>query len=97
MNMTSSSALLACSDVLMSPLLLKPNLEVIRDRDIRRGGAMERNSIASPAGDYVAQERSLPEGSELPYGHGVFVRRAGVPLWATSKLASRATASQRYA
>jgi hypothetical protein len=44
------------------------------------------NPIASPAGDYVAQERSLPEGSEVPYGQGVFVRRAGVPLWATSRL-----------
>jgi len=44
------------------------------------------NPIASPTGDYVAQERSLPEGSELPYGQGIFVRRAGVPLWVTSKL-----------
>ena len=44
------------------------------------------NSIASPTGDYVAQERSLPERSELPYGRGIFVRRAGVPLWVTSKL-----------
>ena len=44
------------------------------------------HSVASPSGDYVAQERSLPESSELPYGQGVFVRRAYLPLWATSKL-----------
>jgi len=44
------------------------------------------NPVASPTGDYVAQDRSLPESSELPYGQGVFVRRASLPLWATSKL-----------
>ena len=41
---------------------------------------------SSPSGDYVAQERTLPEGSDLPYGQGVFVRRGYIPLWATSKL-----------
>ena len=44
------------------------------------------NPIASPSGDYVAQERSLPESAELPYGQGVFVRRTYIPLWATSNL-----------
>ena len=44
------------------------------------------NPAASPSGDYVAQERALPEGSDLPYGQGIFVRRAYLPLWATSRL-----------
>jgi hypothetical protein len=48
--------------------------------------ALPEDSITSPQGDHVAQERALPEDSELPYGQGVFVRRAYVPLWATSKL-----------
>jgi hypothetical protein len=41
---------------------------------------------AASGGSYVAQQRTLPEGSELPYGQGVFVRHRYVPLWATSKL-----------
>ena len=41
---------------------------------------------AAPGGSYVAQQRSLLEGSALPYGQGVFVRHRYVPLWATSKL-----------
>ena len=40
----------------------------------------------SQEGVYVAQPRSMPEGSELPYGQGVFVRHEYMPLWATSKL-----------
>jgi hypothetical protein len=43
-------------------------------------------AAASLQGDYVAQARTLPEGSELPYGQGVFVRNRYMPLWATSKL-----------
>jgi len=42
--------------------------------------------VVSPAGDYVAQLRSLPEGAVVPYGQGVFVRRALVPLWSVSRL-----------
>jgi hypothetical protein len=41
---------------------------------------------SSSSGDYVAQTRSLPEGSVLPYGYGVFVRSRYIPLWATSTL-----------
>jgi len=44
------------------------------------------DSIVSPSDDYVAQERTLPESSVVPYGHGVFVRRAYIPFWATSRL-----------
>ena len=42
-------------------------------------------SVAS-GGFYVAQQRTLPEASELPYGQGVFVRHRYIPLWATSQL-----------
>ncbi|WP_345294898.1 hypothetical protein [Luteimonas vadosa] len=45
-----------------------------------------KRPVASPTGDYVAQQRSLPERSDLPYGQGIFVRHHGLPLWATSKL-----------
>lgn len=44
------------------------------------------DSIVSPSGKYVAQKCSLPERSVVPYGQGVFVRRAHIPLWATSRL-----------
>jgi hypothetical protein len=35
---------------------------------------------------HVAQWRHLPEGSEVPYGQGVFVRDRYLPLWSASKL-----------
>ena len=35
---------------------------------------------------HVAQVRSLPESSELPYGQGIFVRYRFLPIWATSRL-----------
>jgi hypothetical protein len=40
----------------------------------------------SSGGNYIAQTRSLPEGSVLPYEQGVFVRSRHIPFWATSTL-----------
>ena len=44
------------------------------------------DTAASPSGSYIAQARSLPEGSELPYGQGVFLRHRYLPLWAASTM-----------
>ena len=41
---------------------------------------------ATATANYVAQIRTLPEGSVRPYGHGVFIRHRHIPLWATSTL-----------
>ena len=38
------------------------------------------------SGSYLAQVRTLSEGSVRPYGQGVFLRHRYIPLWATSKL-----------
>ena len=43
-------------------------------------------AISAPGSDFVAQVRSLPEASQLPYGDGVFVRRSFPPLWSSSRL-----------
>jgi hypothetical protein len=43
-------------------------------------------TVPSPDGAFFAQERSLPEGAVRPYGQAVFVRRAGLPFWAASKM-----------
>ncbi len=47
---------------------------------------LPNDAVTSPQGEFVAQTRTLPEGSELPYGHGVFVRHRYLPLWAASNL-----------
>lgn len=42
--------------------------------------------VADQNSHFVAQVRTLPERSPLPYGHGVYVRRSFLPLWASSRL-----------
>ena len=44
------------------------------------------NVVTSADGTYIAQERTLPEGSVRPYGQGVFIRHRFNPFWASSKL-----------
>lgn len=50
-----------------------------------RIGHSVRGHVSS-GGAYVAQVYSMPEGSALPYGQGVYVRRRYIPLWATSAI-----------
>lgn len=68
--------------VLLVSLALLTGLEVWWRLDHSPAGV----AVAPSTGGHVAQERSLPEGSELPYSQGVFVRRYGIPLWVTSRL-----------
>lgn len=49
---------------------------------------MHHFPVSAPVfgGHHIAQVRSLPDSSELPYGHGIFVRHRRLPLWTTSRL-----------
>ena len=69
--------------LVVAAIALLAGWEILWRLDHSPAGAV----VTSTDGRFVAQERSLPEGSELPYGHGVFVRRSGLPFWAASKLA----------
>ena len=50
--------------------------------------SVDRTPLGEPAislnGLYVAQFYSMPETSEKPYGHGVYVRYRFVPAWVKS-------------